>query len=216
MTSQLFALIKERNWDDTKLQLQSIEDQPADFLQERHEANLTCFDLAVCLKAPPEVLEEMIKFDKSLPTMRDSYGLTALHIGCLNGAPLTTVKILLQDNMQLASGLDHDHRCPLHHAVEYACCSATGDGDFYIDVLQSLCLAAPDMVHAQDKVGVTPIDLVQDAKADTEADSLMFQKLDIVYKVLSVTSIYVYRTNKREWEKKSVTLQHVLNILQNK
>jgi len=220
MDSLLFTLIKDKNWDEALIHIQSFikenKNNIQKILKERHEANLNSFELAVCLKAPQELLEEMIQIDKSLPTSHDPFGLTALHIGCLNGATLNAVKLILQDHPHLASQLDDDNKSPLHHAVEHACTSASGDGDFYIDVLQALCLAAPDMVHIRDKSGVTPIDFVQDCKAEADVDSILFQKLDIVYKVLSVTSIYLYRTNKQRWERQNVTLQKVLQILQEK
>jgi hypothetical protein len=188
--------------------------------QARYESNLTCLGLAICHGAPIDILQDMIRIDPSLPTIRDTYGLTVLHLGCLNGAPLRIIEYLLDLDKQqqnkyshdsslgLPRILDNDRRSPLHHAVEYACCSIMDIVDdeynypvsYYIIALQKICLSAPEMVFVQDYDGITPIDMVQDIKAETKLDSKAFERLDIIYQVLKVTSIHVYKTNQRRWE----------------
>lgn len=194
-------LIQERRWESVRECLKSPERLL--LCQARYDSNLTCLGTAVCSWAPLDIVKEMIMIDETLPTTCDAYNFTVLHLGCLNGAPLNIVQYLLRNYGHLARELDCDRRSPLHHAVECACCYAFEiDSPSYIEVVKNLCYYAPDMVHAQDVNGHTPIDMVQDVKADTTTESVKFQRLELLYQVLRLTSIYVYKSNQGLWERK--------------
>jgi len=75
---------------------------------------------------------------------------------------------------------------------------------YCVELLKMLCKAAPEMVHAQDFSGATPIDMIQLQKADCmDPLSERCKKLDAVYGVLKSASVELYRRKKETWEQKS-------------
>lgn len=70
----------------------------------------------------------------------------------------------------------------------------------YINVINELCKAAPQMVHVQNDQSATPIDLIQLYKANQKPNSEKYFQLDGLYKILSGTSVQVYLHKKKMWE----------------
>lgn len=169
---------------------------------ENFEGGLTCLSLAVCQDAPIDVIDAIIRADRSLITNRDVFGLNVLHLGCLNGASLSIIQYIARCYGSLLRQLDVDRRTPLHHAVEYAIHCVLEDQDayfYYIEVLEELCQIAPDLVIIQDVTGISPIDMVQDVKVRTEVESMEYDRLEIVYDVLKSASIEDYKAKQKDW-----------------
>mmetsp|Transcript_9444 Transcript_9444/g.14063 ORF Transcript_9444/g.14063 Transcript_9444/m.14063 type:complete len:319 (-) Transcript_9444:2015-2971(-) len=85
--------------------------------------DLTCLAVAVGLSAPLDVIVEMVDKDPSMVTICDEYGATALHLGCLNGAPLECIEFFARNYQGLLKQLDCDGKSPLHCYLEFACLS---------------------------------------------------------------------------------------------
>ena len=113
-------------------------------------------------------------------------GANPLHIACLNGLSYGCLECIISQTKavgstirgdDLATKLDHDKRCTLHHAVEFACMGRKPDDahiraclnaaydeeqhqpSYLMSVIQGVIWGAPKMLNAQDNdTGDTPID----------------------------------------------------------
>ena len=198
----LFDMIQCGKWKQLSRALRSKK--AVEWIRtQRDDSNLTCLSLALGYQAPIEIIEQMINLDPQLAYEKDNFGETSLHVACLNGAPLNLVSLLLERHEDIAYEADHDNRVALHHAVEYSCEREVSDDDThetYIDVMQSLCDAAPSTLYNFDMSGETPIDLVQTFKTKYDVSSAMHEKLQLIYRELTDKSIQYYLEQKDEWE----------------
>lgn len=198
-----FELIVKQRWRKLSHFLNSRKGN--ELIRERDGSNLNCLSLSLGYQAPIEIIEKMIQMDPQLALEKDSFGATSLHVACLNGTPVNLVNVLLQHHHDLAYEVDLDHRGPLHHAVEYACEREVSHHDdythdTYIDVIHTVCKAAPEMLYCCDNMGETPIDAVQVMKAKCKESGPRYEKLQLIYLELTDQSIQLYRENKRRWE----------------
>ena len=172
--------------------------------------------------APLDIIQSLYQITPAAAFDFDNNGANALIIACLTGASYDCIDYILSETAtevsrpgeNLATKLDHDGRCALHYAVEFACVnreddvytcdlstSTDGEQQSYLRVIQRVLWAAPDMLNAQDKYGGdTPIDFVQDLKAKTNSASAEHQRLDEICKILRRASIEYYMRKKSEWE----------------
>ena len=129
----LFELITKKEWDTIRGCLMSS--LAVSLCQERDNTNLSCLALALAYQAPLDIIEHMIQIDPSPLTSYacDDYGATPLHVGCLNGASLESLDLILRKYKHLVTMLDCDQRAPLHHAVEYACDCCGGNSTTLCD-----------------------------------------------------------------------------------
>lgn len=199
----LFPIITKRKWRKLAHALQSRH--AVEYISERDDSNLSCLSLALGYQAPLEIINMMIEVDPQLAFRKDAFGATALHVACLNGASPNLVDLLLKRHDEIAYEVDLDKRGALHHAVEYACDREVihhedYTHDTYVDVIQNLCNAAPDMLYCYDNTGETPIDLVQRIKRKNEKSGPMYEKLQLIYLELTAQSVKLYRENRRRWE----------------
>ncbi len=128
----LVRLFENREWDVLRAHLSNIEQDDASYSQisdkrPESQSELTYLGIAICYSAPLDIIERIIEIDTSLPTECDEFGLSVLHLGCLNGAHSNVIQFLLTKYGHLAKEVDNDGRSPLHHAVEFACCSVLND-----------------------------------------------------------------------------------------
>jgi hypothetical protein len=92
---------------------------------------------------------------------------------------------------ELATKLEHDKRCALHHTVEYACLgredalhtrsysnTTNGEKESYLNVIRRVIRAAPEMLNEYDEEFNTPIDMLQLIKVDTSTVSKEYERLD--------------------------------------
>lgn len=197
MKTQFSDLISNQNWDEVRKRLKSKKITKD--LKESDASNLNCLGLALGYQAPIDIIQTMISVDRTLLRDRDMFGAMPLHVACLNGTRFELIQALVQSDCSLAKELDNDQRTPLHHAVEYACQSGDGDNT-YIDVIQMLCQAMPEMVNFPDRSDETPIDLVQYSKLKTRESSADYRRFHAIYCKLRHTSVQVYKENKKRWE----------------
>ena len=193
----IFTLIEEQNWKKLRRHLNSA--RAARSCKARVDSNLTCLGMALGYQAPVDIIENIIKKDNTLLTERDVYGATALHVACLNGTRCDLIEVLLQYCPSLAQTLDYDMRAPLHHSIEFACQSEMAE-EQYLKTVLLLCNNAPGMVHCNDHMGETPIDLVQYTKSKLSPLSPEHKRLDKLYNILKELSIKIYLELKRGWE----------------
>ena len=193
----MFQLLGKKKWRKIRRLIKTSKGY--DLCQERDASNLNCLALALGNNAPIDVIQDMISIDPSLAKSKDMFGASVLHIACLNGTSYELILLILGQYGELVRDLDFDKRAPLHHAVEYACQS--GDESYsYMDVIEAICMRAPEMVHLSDKDGDTPIDLVQLIKLDTNEKSREYARLHRIYTFLRKTSVEVFRQQKKRWE----------------
>lgn len=226
-----FKLIHFKQWDEIKTLFRSSAGHSL-YQQNKdtHGINkITCLSMAVGVGAPLDVISAMVDADPNLATVRDEFGATVLHVGCLNGAGEETVSFILSKYPHLAEAVDCDERNALHHAIEWACLGKNGekhihsdDGSSYaindgssevdvklelqpyLNVIRILCKARPEMVHEKDHFNNTPIDLVQHLKVKNPPASEEYRQLDLIYQVLDQTRNRFYMEEKRKWEGRAV------------
>lgn len=195
----MFDLIAKRKWE----KIRSILKTPkaSTWCKLRDNTGLTILGTAVGLRAPVEVIRDMLKVDPSLARVKDDYESTVLHLACLNGESFDVIYLLVSQYPDLVTELDCDKRCPLHHAVEFA--SISGDERcHYIDVIRLLSSRAPEMVYFADSNGDTPTDIVQLVKSDVIENSKEYDRLQFIYYVLTQKGIEFYKEKKKAWESK--------------
>lgn len=198
---RLDKLIERSKWVEIREHLESPSSKS--IVQKKYDGDLTCLGLAICHNAPIDIIDSMIEIDVELVSSTDVYGLNVLHLGCLNGAPFNLIQYILQRHGGLIRKVDVDGRSPLHHAVEYSTyCAIEGRDDYfyYIEVVEELCSFAPDLAILYDRYHVTPLDLVQNVKMQTDPDTMEYERLDIIYEALVNASI----TNFKAIQKKLI------------
>lgn len=146
----------------------------------RDETGLTFLSCALGFDAPTDVIRDILKVDPSLAKEKDMFEASILHIACSNGARFDNIDVIVTQFPDLVSELDGDMRCPLHHAVEYACLFGD-EGHSYLDVIELLFFKDPEMIYSEDKNGNTPIDIVQNLKQKvTVVNSSLYPGLQII------------------------------------
>jgi hypothetical protein len=223
-----FQLIQEQKWKKVRKCLKSRKRQQ--YCAQRDGSELTCLALALAYSAPLDIIKSMVETDPTLPGACDIFGATALHLGCLNGLSLDSLDYLLSHNSEIAKQLDLDLRSAMHHAVEFACCNISnaiisddiddnglrrvGD-DFSFELIRKVHSAAPEMIHARDNSGGTPLDLVQLIKVDTQdRNSEEYKRYDRIYQLLKQFSIDRYRKQKQIWEFECFDLNRKFSSIQ--
>jgi hypothetical protein len=227
------------DWDRIRHILNSPR-QRKKLCRYKDEVNTSVLAIALGFLAPLDIIQRMYQTNPAAAFIIDDCGANPLHIACLNGASYDNIDYILSQETAapasatsrgvghslLATELDHDNRCALHHAVEFACLDTkplavyprtrvhlnTADEEeqehqyssSHLRVIRRVIQAAPEMMNARDKnfEGNTPIDLVQIVKFDkaNTASKEEYQRLDEIYKLLLRASIEYYTRTKREWE----------------
>ncbi len=194
---KLFNLLEKRRWRKVRRALKSSGG--LQHSQETDSTGLSCLGIALGFQAPVEIIKLLLSVNPKLSKATDSYGATCLHIACLNGSSLDSIDYLLSNYPELVTIADNDQRVPLHHAVEFACqCNDSEDEGFYLELIQTVYLAKPEMIFYTDKDDDSPLDLLQMFK--TTCDSSDHERLDEIYQVLRRYSVSQYKRAKQEWE----------------
>ena len=177
------------------------------FIRIRGLEGLSSLSIALCHGAPKDIIEKMIDIDPALALQTDFLGATPLHLACLNGSDLASIKLLGEKYPSLITTCDKDGRLPLHHAVEYVCrLERAGDSvvSNSIEVIKELLKTFPETIHCIDKLGDGPLDIAHLIMAETdtsfEEDASTFSRVEFTYKLLKKVSIDIYLKRKRQWE----------------
>lgn len=165
----------------------------------RDETGLTFLACALGYNAPIDVIHDVMKVDPSLARVKDVHKATALHVACLNGARIDAIDLVVSQYPDLVTQLDGDLRCPLHHAVEYACLYGH-EGYSYLDVIEILSSKESEMIYSVDKIGDTPVDIIQSFKQKFSVKSSEYHRLQIICDVLRERGIEHYKEKKKKWE----------------
>lgn len=218
---ELFRLIEKCKWEKVKRFIKSNKSHLSHMIDP---SGLSPLSLAVSSNAPLSIIREMIIADPRGATKADNFGATPLHLACLNGTTPDIIRLILDsDGGKSARAVDRDDYTVLHHAVEYVCLlierrytskndmyssslessdSIRSEHEDYLEIIKQLCRTAPEMVNKVTKdSGDTPLDIPQiimmkNSGTKGERDA----RLTEVYRLLRETSIYVYRTKKKQWE----------------
>ncbi len=195
----LFQYVAKKRWKKLRKFLKRRKGDYIEKCKERDSTGLSLFGYAVASGAPNDVLDAIIKVEPSQFYSPDHFGATPLHIACLNGAPLRTVKYLIKISQgELVRARDSDARVPLHHSVE---CVARGEmpyGDA-IECIQRLYDADTSLIHASDNYSDSPIDIAQIAISRTKSKE-MYNTVYKLYQFLTSLSIKEYKRKKNIWE----------------
>lgn len=197
----LFHFIRQKEWDQLRKILTSRKGRL--YCQEKDSSNLTCIGLALAQSAPCDIISKIYELHPESIDVIDNFGATALHIGCLNGTPIENAEFIIKMRPDFVTWLDCDQRSPLHHTVDFICNDNEANIYTSIQILKYLCTLNTQVLHAQDKNGVTPIDLVQNMKMKEykeHKDSERYQRLHKIYQFLHKTNVEIYRKQKLQWE----------------
>ena len=165
----------------------------------RDETGLTFLSCALGFDAPTDVICDILKVDPSLAKEKDMFEASILHIACSNGARFDNIDVIVTQFPDLVSELDGDMRCPLHHAVEYACLFGD-EGHSYLDVIELLFFKDPEMIYSEDKNGDTPIDIVQNLKQKVNINSSLYPGLQNISAVERGIDLLKEKKKKEEIE----------------
>ena len=208
----------DQNWNHIRNILKSPE-QREKIGRHKDELNTPVLSLAMGFMAPLDIIQHLYQSNPASIFETDDYGASVLHIACINSASDTCIDYILSqtgvNERELATKLDRDDRCALHHAVECACFgredslhtrsylnTTDEEKESYLNVIRRVIRAAPEMLNKYDNESLTPIDMVQRIKVDTSTTVIKeYQRLDEIYQVLQKASVAYYRERKRAWEK---------------
>jgi len=194
----LFKYIKREKWGKLR---KVLAKKGAERSIERDASGLSLLGMAFGFEAPLDIIQSILELDPAQADSRDFYGASPLHVACLNGASVESVLYLIKKSRHLTSSMDKDRRIPLHHAVE---CLCRNEIDFNqgVQIINALVEVHPGSIHAIDKHGDSPIDLVQLARISTRSESEDASRLAKLYSVLNCISVRVYTLNKAKSEEK--------------
>jgi len=196
LPSCLFQYTKDHKWRRLRFVLKRNKFQK--MCTRRDSTGVSLLSFALVSRAPLDIFDMILAIDPSQRDSTDDFGATPLHIACLNGAEPQAIKYLTMLNGDLVTTRDIDFRTPLHHAVECICCG-TIKYEEGLEIIQILCDADCNMIHAVDKHCDAPTDIVQLARLGLRP-VIPADRLDAVYKLLSNISKTIYHKNKKRWE----------------
>jgi hypothetical protein len=208
----------DQNWNLIRNILKSPQ-QRARIGRHKDELNTPALALALGFMPPLDIIQQIYQTNPASIFETDDFGASVLHFACINGTSYTCIDYILSqtgvNERELATKLDRDKRCALHHAVEYACLgredalharsylnTSNEERESYLNVIRRVIRAAPEMLNQYDKEYGTPIDMVQLIKVHTSTVSQEYQRLDEIYQVMRRASTTLYRKWKRVWETK--------------
>lgn len=227
--NKIFDLVDGGKWLKLRLLLKFYKKRNIDITNVTECTGLTPLAYAASCNAPTDIIRAILDADPESSTKTDDFSSTAIHLACLNGTTIETVKMILEsDNHRSAAILDRNSCSVLHHAVEFACVlieeryissshkrsptRSTRSAEFtiesehkeYLEIIQLLCDAVPESVHHTEMKGDTPLDIPFVVLMKHVKPPLEFHlRLMEVYEILKKTSIKVYRKQKEEWERLS-------------
>lgn len=224
--------------------------------KEEFQKGLTILSIAASRDPPIDIISTLIRIEPLHTLQADNYGMLPLHIACMNGACVDTIKTVLDHDVgACAQAIDVMKRSPLHYAVQYVCqpfrkdldvgnlsslhssqaskehslmtsltskrnssrgfrsddCSTmTMSQDRFqeqMQVIKILIQASPDIVNFADINNNTPIDILQDCKAENSGGS-KWERADICCEVLRKIAIREYREQKLVSEMKGYSCKH--------
>jgi hypothetical protein len=193
----MFRYMENQSW--RKLRRVLGRKNAPELCKERDDSGLTLVGMALGFEAPLDIIKNILTKDPSQADATDFYGATPLHVACLNGASLEAVEFLLGNYNHLATTMDKDNRVPLHHAVECLCRNEIEYSEG-TKVIEALTRVDPNAIYAADKHSDTPIDLVQLARMEVNAESKEYKRLTKLYLFLTSICTKMYVENRKMWE----------------
>jgi len=171
---------------------------------------------------PVDVVREVLVACPSTTIRQDQYGVTPLHLSCLNGTTSEIVSLISEhDKGQSFHILDYRGYSVLHYSVEYACLlvvkrytsdkttdsnitdTIDSEHDDCINIIKMICSEAPYLACVSNKDnGDTPMDIphvifIEYADAIPPIGK---ERLCEISEALRETQISMYRKKKKEWE----------------
>lgn len=204
--NEILDLIERQRWRAVRKRLNSKHGRQLAAVKGCH--GITTLGLALGFNAPSDILNLIIDLEPTVGLQKDMLGATALHIACLNGSSLESIKIIVDRYPSLVQARDADLRTPLHHAVEYICSLETvpePDCKTLFDVIQYMIDIRPDSIHSVDKNCDSPLDLTHIVMSETEnssysKDESVYYRVEALYQYLKNISLNVYLDKKMKWE----------------
>jgi len=197
--SATFRICKKRQWRKLRRLLSKRNKQ--EICSEVDSSGLTLLGIAIGYQAPPEIIELIVTIKPSLVFQVDNFNANCLHLACLNGISIDSIKFLLLNGGSdlINQSFDSDNRTPLHHSVECICRGeiAYKEG---LQIIVEICNKEGClMIHHEDRNGDTPIDMVI-LKINESSRYEQSQRFEHLLKYLRNISIGVYKSLKAAWE----------------
>ncbi len=206
----LFEQAMSQSW--RKMRRMLSKDKWQQMVPVRDGNGMPLLHICIAFDAPLSIIKLIHSIDSTQITERsgyifDSTGMTPLQIACrrfqyasVKGEP-DVVNFLLALGCDVAETDDHQ-RVALHHALECIC----HDRDMWIEdaleLVDLICEMNPSMILAEDKDGMTPIDMVHDARLNTEEDDDdEDERLGLLYLALQKVSVALYKKQRFIWER---------------
>jgi len=84
---------------------------------------LSPLSVAIGSNCPLDITERILSHRSAAVLNADEFGMVPLHLGCLNGANIASIELLLnhEHGKEAAQSLDHRNYAPLHYALHYFC-----------------------------------------------------------------------------------------------
>ncbi len=217
----LFEHAINQSW--RKMRRMLTKDKYQQMVPERDENGIPLLHICIAFDAPLSIIQLIHSIDNTQIIQNGGCifdGMTPLQIACrrfqyesVKGEP-DVVKFLLEKGCDVTETDDCD-RVALHHALECIC----HDKDMWIEdaleLVDLICEVNPTMIHAADKDGVTPIDMVQNARANLYAyedaeddDAKEDVRLSTLYLALQNVSVALYKKQRLIWERNAYQVMH--------
>ncbi len=197
----LFQLIHRQKWRKLRRLIKGRSGKK--LCKECDGTGLFLLGIALGFHAPIDIIQLILQTDPEQILQKDLYGANPLHMACLNGASIETVKLLIESHGKelMINAFDNDNRTPLHQCVECICRNEIE----YLEgcqVIYALFAAegGTDMLHHQDAHGDTPLGIVQAALTHYDCMNVESSHLNHLYSNLLKYSGEIYKSKRRIWE----------------
>eukprot|EP01083_Nonionella_stella_P088797 247712_1 len=209
-----FRIVQKRQWRKLRRLLSKRNKQ--EICSDVDSSGLSLLGIAIGYQAPPEIIELIVAIKPSLVFQVDNFNANCLHLACLNGISIDSIKFLLTNGGSdlINQSFDSDNRTPLHHSVECICRGeiAYREG---LQIIMEICNVKEGclMIHHEDRNGDTPIDIVI-LKISESSIYEQSQRFEHLLRFLRKISIGVYKSLKAAWEISGYcTTEHCTRII---
>lgn len=164
-----FKLISSRKWRQLKSHVESVSPYHG-FSPQAYNFEYCVLQYACHYRPPLDVIECLFRADPNAIYDRDSKGRYTLHIACEQGCCPTVIKYILEKCPQAAEKLDKEGRSPFFLACKSYLSKRKKKAkialDYFLEVSEILCVAAPMSIIKEDRYGMSGLELLLEEEVD--------------------------------------------------